>query len=200
MANASNSNMNIPNTFNLTGTWQNNVEPLNNINNRQTGLRQQTNRSDTTENVSSYLPVNNNTSSNITSNNSETPNLNQSRVQTQAMPINQNQVPLNSQMLSQDINTNRTGINQATALNSNVDQNNINNNINFQDLQTLANFVKTQIGKNATIEFLIGENSLIEKTGTIVSVGENYVLLNESSTRNLIACDLRGIKFIYFEY
>ena len=61
MANASNSNMNIPNTFNLTGTWQNNVEPLNNINNRQTGLRQQTNRSDTTENVSSYLPVNNNT-------------------------------------------------------------------------------------------------------------------------------------------
>ena len=198
MANASNSNMNIPNTFNLTGTWQNNVEPLNNINNRQTGLRQQTNRSDTTENVSSYLPTNNNTNSNMTSNNSEITSPNQIRAQ--AMPINQNQVPLNSQMLSQDINTNRTGINQATALNSNVDQNNINNNINFQDLQTLANFVKTQIGKNATIEFLIGENSLIEKTGTIVSVGENYVLLNESSTRNLIACDLRGIKFIYFEY
>ena len=198
MANASNSNMNIPNTFNLTGTWQNNVEPLNNINNRQTGLRQQTNRSDTTENVSSYLPTNNNTNSNMTSNNSEITSPNQIRAQ--AMPINQNQVPLNSQMLSQEISTNRTGINQATALNSNVDQNNINNNINFQDLQTLANFVKTQIGKNATIEFLIGENSLIEKTGTIVSVGENYVLLNESSTRNLIACDLRGIKFIYFEY
>ena len=119
---------------------------------------------------------------------------------TDAMPINQNQVPLNSQMLSQDINTNRIGINQATALNSNIDQNSNNSNINFQDLQTLANFVKTQIGKNATIEFLIGENSLIEKTGTIVSVGENYVLLNESSTRNLIACDLRSIKFIYFEY
>lgn len=198
MANASNSNMNIPNTFNLTGTWQNNVEPLNTTNNAQTGLRQQTSRADTTGNVSSYLPTNNNTNSNMTSNNSEITSPNQIRAQ--AMPINQNQVPLSNQMLSQEISTNRTGINQPAALNSNIDQNGSNNNINFQDLQTLANFVKTQIGKNATIEFLIGENSLIEKTGTIVSVGENYVLLNESSTRNLIACDLRSIKFIYFEY
>ena len=192
MANASNSNMNIPNTFNLTGTWQNNVEPLNT--NRQTNVRQQANRVDASENISSYVPLNNNTNPNLTTNSNELANLSQSRVQAQTMPINQSS--FGNQMLNQDVNENRTGVAQATVLNNNGNQ----NNINFQDFQTLENFIKTQIGKNSTIEFLIGENSLIEKTGTIVSVGENYVLLNETSTRNLIGCDLKSIKFIYFEY
>ena len=197
MANANNSNMNIPNTFNLTGTWQNNVDPLNSRNGQQTSTRQQTNITDTQKNVSPYLPINNNNNQNLTSPNNEDSSLNQIRVQTQTMPLSQNQIPFSSQAVSPDANINRTDIPQATVINGNAAQNNY---VNSQDLKTLANFAKTQIGKNAAIEFLIGENSLVEKTGAIVSVGENYILLNETSTRNLIACDLKNIEFIYFEY
>ena len=197
MANANNSNMNIPNTFNLTGTWQNNVDPLNSKNGQQTSTRQQTNITDTQKNVSPYLPINNNNNQNLTSPNNEDSSLNQIRVQTQTMPLSQNQIPFSSQAVSPDANINRTDIPQATVINGNAAQNNY---VNSQDLKTLANFAKTQIGKNAAIEFLIGENSLVEKTGAIVSVGENYILLNETSTRNLIACDLKNIEFIYFEY
>ena len=197
MANANNSNMNIPNTFNLTGTWQNNVDPLNSRNGQQTSTRQQTNIKKKKKNVSPYLPINNNNNQNLTSPNNEDSSLNQIRVQTQTMPLSQNQIPFSSQAVSPDANINRTDIPQATVINGNAAQNNY---VNSQDLKTLANFAKTQIGKNAAIEFLIGENSLVEKTGAIVSVGENYILLNETSTRNLIACDLKNIEFIYFEY
>ena len=197
MANANNSNMNIPNTFNLTGTWQNNVDPLSSRNGQQTSTRQQTNVTDNQRDVSSYLPTNNNNnnSQNLTSPNNEDLSLNQIKAQTQTMSLNQ--IPFSSQAVNPNININRTDIPQATVINGNAAQSNY---VNPQDLKTLANFAKTQIGKNATIEFLIGENSLVEKTGAIVSVGENYILLNETSTRNLIACDLKNIEFIYFEY
>ena len=222
MANASNSTMNIPNTFNLTGTWQNNIDPAfsnNNLNNRgetdgnntplQNGQTGQLN-----VNGSTTIPLNNQTvaNSNMPNNASSGNNF---RVQN--VPLNQNSLPenmvitqrQNSSVPNSLLNQNNNS-NSSTIVPGNVVQNgnnscpscqNNNNNIpQILDVQNLVNFAKSQIGRNVTIEFLIGENSLIEKSGTIVAVGENYILLNEAGTRNFVACDLKNVKFIYIDY
>ncbi len=192
MANASNSNMNIPNTFNLTGTWQNNIEPLNSRNNPQQ-LQPQQNTGNL--NTSSTLQQNTNLPSNI-ENTSTT---------RQNNPQNQNrvngQLSLNNPAFPQNFTVNPlTNNNTESSIQANSTPSSECINCQNENTQTLANFAKSQIGKNTTIEFLLGENTLIEKSGTIVSVGENYILLNETGTRNLVACDLKNIKFIYFEY
>lgn len=196
MANASNSTMNIPNTFNLTGTWQNNIDPLNSRSNtQQTTRSQQQTRQINNNGRNSNLPLNNIQPSNTTN------DANSMGISTNGENF-QNQVPSSSgQVLNQNTgvqNTAAARVNGSETILLNSAQNN--NNQNLQNYQTLSNFVSTQIGRNATVEFLLGENSLIEKTGTIAAVGENYILLNDASTRNLIACDLKNIKFIYFEY
>ncbi|MCX7658024.1 MAG: hypothetical protein N2Z57_05020, partial [Oscillospiraceae bacterium] len=45
------------------------------------------------------------------------------------------------------------------------------------DVQYLNQFLATQIGRQVTIEFLIGTNTFTDKSGTLLAVGTNYVLL-----------------------
>lgn len=57
-------------------------------------------------------------------------------------------------------------------------------------------FLKEQIGKLMRVEFLIGANNLIDRTGILESVGASYILLRSLENDSLIYCDIYSIKFI----
>ena len=68
-----------------------------------------------------------------------------------------------------------------------------------KSVQYLNGFLRTQIGRTVRIQFLIGTNTLIEKSGGLIAVGSNYILLNETESHEILACDFSNIKFIHFE-
>lgn len=72
----------------------------------------------------------------------------------------------------------------------------------FQPLQTekLEDFLKTQSGKLATVEMLIGGGQSVNKIGEILTVGEDYLLLRETQTGNILVCPLKNIEFIRLNY
>jgi len=72
--------------------------------------------------------------------------------------------------------------------------------ITAESLQFLNGFMRTQIGRRVKVEFLIGTNSFVDKEGTLLGVGVNYILINETDTDDLTACDFYNIKFIKFYY
>ena len=49
--------------------------------------------------------------------------------------------------------------------------------------------MRTQIGRTVVVEFLIGANTLVDRTGILLAVGANYILLNETETDDILACD-----------
>lgn len=69
-----------------------------------------------------------------------------------------------------------------------------------QNTMYLAGFLRTQIGRRVRVEFLIGTNTITDRTGVLVGVGASYILLREEGEDNVIVCDLYSIKFvnIYF--
>ena len=67
-------------------------------------------------------------------------------------------------------------------------------------LQYLNGFLRTQIGRAVKVDFLIGTNTLLDKTGTLLGVGINYILINEADSDDVVACDFYNIKFIKFYY
>jgi hypothetical protein len=69
-----------------------------------------------------------------------------------------------------------------------------------QSLQYINGFLRTQIGKKVTVDFLIGTNTLVDKTGTLLGVGANYILINEIETDDLLICDFYTIKFVHVYY
>ena len=72
--------------------------------------------------------------------------------------------------------------------------------LNADSLQYMNGFLRTQIGRRVRVEFLLGSNSLTERTGILVAVGSNYIIINEMGTRDLLACDFYNIKFVRFYY
>lgn len=72
--------------------------------------------------------------------------------------------------------------------------------VTAESIQYLNGFIRTQIGRRITVTFLIGSNTLEEKTGFLLGVGANYILINELDTNDLTACDFYNIKFIRFYY
>lgn len=65
-------------------------------------------------------------------------------------------------------------------------------------LQYLNGFMRTQIGKPVLVTFLVGTNTLTDRTGTLLGVGINYILIRETRTDDILACDFYNIKFIRF--
>lgn len=58
-------------------------------------------------------------------------------------------------------------------------------------------YLKEHIGQNVRVEFLIGtDGALIDRTGRLVEVGENYIILQPFGTDDLLMCDLFSIKFV----
>jgi len=68
----------------------------------------------------------------------------------------------------------------------------------LESTEYLNGYLRTQIGKMARIEFLIGTGTLIDRTGTLLSVGANYITLSQVQTNDTIVCDFYSIKFISF--
>ncbi|MGI6084327.1 MAG: hypothetical protein ACOYIF_02635 [Acetivibrionales bacterium] len=72
--------------------------------------------------------------------------------------------------------------------------------VTTESLQYMNGFMRTQIGRRVTIEFLIGTNTLTDRTGTLLAVGANYILINEVETDDILLCDFFSMKFIKFYY
>lgn len=65
-----------------------------------------------------------------------------------------------------------------------------------ESLQYLNGFLRTQIGSRIKVEFLVGTNTYLEKSGKLLAVGANFIILQEAMTDDLIVCDFFNIKFI----
>ena len=67
----------------------------------------------------------------------------------------------------------------------------------LQDTSYIPGFLRTQIGKTIRVEFLIGTNApLVDRTGVLVRVGTNYILLRPPESDDLLMADLYSIKFV----
>ncbi len=65
-----------------------------------------------------------------------------------------------------------------------------------ESLQYLNGFLRTQIGSRIKVEFLVGTNTYLEKSGKLLAVGANFIILQEAMSDDLIVCDFFNIKFI----
>lgn len=70
--------------------------------------------------------------------------------------------------------------------------------ITTQSLEFMNGFLRTQIGKNVRVEFLIGTGTLVDKFGRLLAVGANYIVLRQAETDDIIVCDFFSIKFLTF--
>ncbi|HAN10723.1 MAG TPA: hypothetical protein DCP90_08960 [Clostridiales bacterium] len=58
-------------------------------------------------------------------------------------------------------------------------------------------YLRTQIGKMMRIEFLIGSTGpLMDRIGTLLSVGASYVLIRPIGSPDTLLCDIYSIKFV----
>lgn len=68
--------------------------------------------------------------------------------------------------------------------------------VTAESAQYLNGFLRTQIGQRVRVSFLIGTNSFLDKSGKLLDVGANYIILQEAMTDDLLVCDFYTIKFI----
>lgn len=62
----------------------------------------------------------------------------------------------------------------------------------------MQSFLRQQVGRKVSVQFLIGENSMVEQTGTLVGVGNDYIVLRERNGELLI-CHTDALKFVRVE-
>lgn len=72
--------------------------------------------------------------------------------------------------------------------------------LDYESLQYMNGFLRTQIGKYVEVEFLIGTSNRVMRTGRLIGVGINYILLLDVETQDIISCDFYNIKFVKFYY
>lgn len=68
--------------------------------------------------------------------------------------------------------------------------------VTAESTQYLNGFLRTQIGQQVRVSFLIGTNSFLDKSGKLLDVGANYIILQEAMTDDVLVCDFYTIKFI----
>jgi hypothetical protein len=72
--------------------------------------------------------------------------------------------------------------------------------VTTENILFLNAFLKTVIGRRVTVDFLIGTNTLTDRTGTLLAVGANYIVINEVETDDILICDFFSIKFVKVYY
>ena len=72
--------------------------------------------------------------------------------------------------------------------------------VTAESVQYLNGFIRTQIGRRVSIDFLVGSNTIVTKSGYLLGVAANYILINELDTNDLTTCDFYNIKFIRFYF
>lgn len=65
-----------------------------------------------------------------------------------------------------------------------------------QDANYLQGYLRTKIGKSLRVEFLIGTSILTDRSGILVSVGIDHIVLVPFNSQDLQVCDLYSIKFV----
>ena len=77
-------------------------------------------------------------------------------------------------------------------------RNDSNQNESIQLTGDLQSFLQQQVGKKVSVQFLIGANSMVEQAGTLVGVGNNYIILRENNGELLI-CHTDTLNFVRVE-
>ena len=62
-----------------------------------------------------------------------------------------------------------------------------------------VNGFRAMIGRKVT-GFLIGTNTFTDRTGVLLAVGANYIVINEVETDDILICDFFSIKFVKVYY
>lgn len=66
------------------------------------------------------------------------------------------------------------------------------------DTNYTQGYLRTQIGKQVRVEFLIGTGMFTDRVGTLVGVGISYILIQPAGTDDIMLCDIYSIKFVTF--
>ena len=69
-----------------------------------------------------------------------------------------------------------------------------------ESLQYMNGFLRTQVGRPVQVDFLVGTNSIVTRSGILLAVGANFILINETETDDILACDFYNNKFVRFYY
>lgn len=64
------------------------------------------------------------------------------------------------------------------------------------DINYMQGYLKTQIGKRVRVQFLVGSNSLQDRTGVLTDVGISFIILQDPTTKIRELCDMYSIKFV----
>ena len=62
--------------------------------------------------------------------------------------------------------------------------------------QYTEGYLRTIIGKKILVEFLIGTNGVVDRSGILEEVGISYIIIRETETNELLLCDEYSIKFV----
>ncbi len=77
-------------------------------------------------------------------------------------------------------------------------RNDSNKNENIQLADDMQSFLQQQVGKKVSVQFLLGANSMVEQSGILVGVGNNYIILRESNGELLVG-HTDALKFVRVE-
>lgn len=72
--------------------------------------------------------------------------------------------------------------------------------LDYNAVQYVNGFYRTQIGRYVKIEQLMGSNTIDTQEGFLIGVGINYILLQEAPTGNVLVVDIYGVKNMYLYY
>ncbi|MDO4552568.1 MAG: hypothetical protein Q4C22_03425, partial [Bacillota bacterium] len=72
--------------------------------------------------------------------------------------------------------------------------------LTYEDLQYMNGFLRTQIGREARVDFLVGSTQIVSKVGKLLAVGLSYILLQDLLTGDVVVCDYFNIKFVTFAF
>ncbi len=74
--------------------------------------------------------------------------------------------------------------------------------LDYNAVQYVNGFYRTQIGRYVRVEQLMGSNTLESQEGFLIGVGINYIILQEAPTGNILVVDIYGIKnmYVYYNY
>ena len=62
--------------------------------------------------------------------------------------------------------------------------------------ESFAEVLEKSIGYFVTAEFLIGSNNLVERSGILYAVGNNFMTLQEGPDGPFMICDVYSVKFV----
>ena len=72
--------------------------------------------------------------------------------------------------------------------------------IDYNTIQALNGFLRTQIGRYMRIEQLVGSNTIQDRYGFLVGVGSNYIIVQEITTGNIMVLDIFSVRLTYVYY